>query len=269
MERARRAQRKWAVQAAAGCLAFGTVLGGFVSAWGAGELPAPAPLTSPAGAGATFVGRAVIPYKTLTWDDFRVDDDAQGMAAETGTALSFRYASKVEKTPKDAPCPEDQTAPFPFTARVSRITFSGGFDRVHSWRRSAATQHPDAPRLLAHEQGHLDIAEAGRRRLETLPLSDYPEGHGLTASDAASDLKARMTLWFRAESARINIRQLQYDMETEFSTKKTAQAQWSERLTGELQAPDAANTAPVVIVSAPVPSSETEPAGTLATGPAL
>ena len=233
----------WAAKTAASCAALGMVFGG-IAALGAGRPLDPTPLVpapanpapaAPLAAASAFAKRTVIPYKTLTWDDFRVDDSAQGMTAETGTALSFRYAARTEKTDKSAACVAGQDAPYPFTARVSRMEFSGGFDCVHSWRRSDVLAHPDAAHLLAHEQGHLDIAEAGRLRLEKLPMTVYPEGHGMTQSEAASDLRAHLTLWFRAELARINIRQLQYDMETEFSTKKNTQREWNARLTAELR----------------------------------
>jgi len=141
---------------------------------------------------------------------------------------------QVEKTPKNTTTTANDTPAAPYTAHISSITFTGGFDRVHSWRRSKVESHPDAARLLLHEQGHLDIAESGRRRLADLPLSALPEGHGPTMNDAVEDLKARMSVWFGAESARIKIRQLQYDMETEFSTKKDKQQEWNDLLAREI-----------------------------------
>lgn len=199
--------------------------------WGAGggtSRSAKAAESSPAAPAAGLARAAVMPYKTLTWDDFRVDDSVPGMAAETGTALGYRVQMHADQSDKD-------TA---YTVSVSGITFSGGFDYAHSWRRSKTISHPDALCLLRHEQGHLDIAESGRRRLEALPLSALPVGHGSTLNEAVEDLRGRMADWFRAEAAQIKTRQLQYDAETSNALNKNVQQKWNDLLTRELiQAP--------------------------------
>ena len=184
----------------------------------------------------------LVQYKTLTWSDFRVDDSKGGMSAETGLNLNFSYRMQLERGAKNA----QGEVVAPYAAHVSNIAFNGGFDPAHSWRKSGIENHPDATRLLAHEQGHLNIAEIGRRQLEATPLSALPEGRGETMQAAIQDLQAKLSVWYSAQSAQITARQLRYEADTDHSTQKGKQAEWSALLAREI---DATNPAPNVALA--------------------
>lgn len=184
-----------------------------------------------------FQGGGTIPWQPLTWDDFRVNDAQNGLSAETVSFLRFRYATHVEKA-KDS---DD------YTATITQITFSGGFDKTKSWRRSNIKNNPA---LLAHEQGHLDLNEIKRRQLQTSPLSSFPVGRGATMNDALADLSAHLGEWFRGEVFSLRTRQIQYDTETNFGTGKKGQKIWSEQIANEV-----APAPPVAPVASAYPSS--------------
>jgi hypothetical protein len=157
-----------------------------------------------------------LPYRQLTWSDFRVDDVSRGFSAQTETFLTYGYTARV--TGRDGQ----------FEAIVLKITFTGGFDRTKSWRRSSVSL--DDAQLLEHEQGHLDINELKVRQLQALGLIDLPTGRGSTAKAALNDLNARLTAFQREQRQDMDRTQKRYDAETRFGTDQDQQHVWSARL---------------------------------------
>jgi hypothetical protein len=159
-----------------------------------------------------------IPYKQLDWSDFRVDDAAPGLSAQTQTFLSYRYTVRAER-PAQA---------VTFSATVARIAFTGGFDRARSWRRSHVAD--DNQTLLEHEQGHLDINELKLRQLKNLTDAEFPVGKGKTAKAAIADLDARLTKLYRWHLDDLEKTQTRYDKETNYGTRLAIQGDWTLRL---------------------------------------
>jgi hypothetical protein len=162
-----------------------------------------------------------IPYRQLTWADFRVNDAAPGKSAQTLTFLSYQYTARAEGIPGA------------FTAKVAETIFNGGFDRSKSWRRSSVSL--DNRLLLIHEQGHFDITELKRRQLQQLPLDELPEGAGPTPKAALDDLDQKMRAFYRWHVADMEQIQRRYDRETEHGIQRDLQAQWNTRLRVALQ----------------------------------
>jgi hypothetical protein len=182
-----------------------------------------AALPCPARDAGTSSGRDThVPYRQLAWSDFRTDDASPGFSAQTETFLTYRYTARAAGRPGR------------FEAMVVRITFSGGFDRARSWRRSNIT--PDDTRLLEHEQGHLDINELKARQLRTLRPTDLPVGQGKTRIEALKDLYARLAAFQRRQTRDVDGVQKGYDAETRFGTDGDVQARWTERLRRALRA---------------------------------
>ena len=160
-------------------------------------------------------------YRPLTWDDFKVDDDAPGLAAQTQTFITFRYSSRARRNG------------FSFQANVTEVTFEGGFDKEKSWRRSRI-QTDNIP-LLVHEQGHLDINEIHLRRLKALLLSSFPQGTGTSARAALSDLSAKMKDLYESATRAMEAEQKRYDAETSNGTRRDIQREWTQRLKKDLE----------------------------------
>jgi hypothetical protein len=162
-----------------------------------------------------------LPYRRLTWSDFRIDDVSPGFSAQTETFLTYQYTARTAGWPGQ------------YEATLVAITFVGGVDRAKSWRRSSVS--PADTQLLAHEQGHLDINELKVRQLRTLSLIDLPTGRGKTVNEALEDLNKHLSVFQREQTRDMDNVQRQYDAETRHGTDREMQAQWSARLRHALQ----------------------------------
>jgi hypothetical protein len=159
-----------------------------------------------------------IPHRRLSWSDFRVDDKAPGLSAQTQTFLSYKYTASAL-----ASVLGDQ-----HTASIARIEFIGGFDRARSWRRSSV--QVDNVLLLEHEQGHLDLNELKLRQLRAMEPEEMPTGQGKTAKMALDDLDNKLRGVYRWHLDDLEKTQKRYDRETRYGTNRKVQAEWTERL---------------------------------------
>ncbi|GAB4466174.1 MAG: hypothetical protein OHK0029_37300 [Armatimonadaceae bacterium] len=164
-----------------------------------------------------------VPHKKLTWSDFRVDDDAEGLSAQTQTFVTYTYTGRAVRRAGETR----------FTATVAKIRFDGGFDRNNSWRRSEV--RADDLLLLEHEQGHLDLNEIKVRQLRAIPLTELPAGSGATSREALADLEKKLRTWSQWHLDDLEKTQKQYDEETQFGTKREVQRQWTTRLQNTLR----------------------------------
>lgn len=155
------------------------------------------------GAGAQEVKGDLIHWKDrsqLTWDDYKgkPDPDA-GAAASTATYLAVEYSFKDGKLGYKITC---------------------SFSRSKSWGLHK-NDH-----ILAHEQGHFDIAEIFARRLyKKLKAYEFDK------KNYQSDLKGIYDDITKAKEDMQN----RYDLETNHSINKEKQAEWLERINKELQ----------------------------------
>jgi hypothetical protein len=159
-----------------------------------------------------------IPHRRLSWADFRVNDKAPGLSAQTQTFLSYKYTASAL-----ASVLGDQ-----HTATIARIEFTGGFDRGRSWRRSSV--QVENVLLLEHEQGHLDLNELKLRQLRAMEPEELPTGQGKTAKMALDDLDTKLRAVYKWHLADLEKTQKRYDRETRFGTNRPVQEEWTERL---------------------------------------
>lgn len=155
-------------------------------------------------------------YRTLSWADYRVDDKAPGMSAQTQTYIGYRYKARASAKGATA------------VAVVTNVQFYGGVDRAKSWRRS--TVKPDDFLLLQHEQGHLDINEVKVRQLQTLSAADMPIGSGKTPKEALAHLDKQMIRIYKTHVSEMQAMQRRYDTETAHGTQRDVQGEWTGRL---------------------------------------
>jgi hypothetical protein len=189
------------------------------------------------------VGADRIPYRRLTWADFRVNDKAPGKSAQTQAFLSYQYTARSEGVPGA------------FYAHVAEITYNCGFDRTKSWRRSSVSLNNRL--LLEHEQGHLDLTELKRRQLQLLTSEELPQGEGATARAALTDLDRKMREFYKWHVEDMERIQRRYDRETEHGVQREMQAQWNLRVRTALQVVN--QPAPVTAENAPPPVSPLPP----------
>lgn len=163
-----------------------------------------------------------VPYKTLTWDDFHTTDEAVSFAANTQGFIHYDFRSKFKQTENGV------------DAVISQIEIRSGFDAGKSWRKSDLTSNPD--RLLAHEQGHLDINETFARRLRKVPLTEWPVGSGATSTTAQNSLEYKLNARLKETIDECNAEQRQYDDETQHGKIESAQRTWATRIKRDLDA---------------------------------
>ena len=138
--------------------------------------------------------------RRLTWDDFqsRPDENATN-AALTSSKITFKYSYDSDKG---------------FTYNIGCL-----FEKNGSWGR-VRTDY-----ILAHEQGHFDIAEIYARKLNKMI-----KAYRFNASTAQKDVPALYQKIMNELAAMQN----QYDSDTDFSRDKEQQAAWSEKINREL-----------------------------------
>ncbi|MEP7279830.1 MAG: DUF922 domain-containing protein [Bacteroidota bacterium] len=146
---------------------------------------------------------AEIPWtasRKLTWSDFRSRPDNNSTnAALTSSKIAFNYSY-------------GEVTGFSFT--ISCV-----FDKNSSWGRLKTVY------ILAHEQGHFDIAEIYARKLNKT-LSHYV----FNAATTPKEIPAIYQKLMKEEGEFQN----QYDEETNFSRNKDIQARWLQKIREEL-----------------------------------
>ena len=144
-----------------------------------------------------------IPWRAsrrLTWDDFKSSpDDNSTNAALTSSKITFKYTYDSEKG---------------FTYSIGCL-----FEKNNSWGR-VKTDY-----ILAHEQGHFDIAEIHARKLNQV-LKSY-------TFKPATAQKAVPAIYEKIMKEQAEM-QNEYDSDSDFSRDKEQQAAWSEKINREL-----------------------------------
>lgn len=94
------------------------------------------------------------------------------------------------------------------------------FDKTRSWVK-IKNDH-----ILAHEQGHFDIAEIHARKLKKA-LSEYVYRESTVSKDVSKLYQGLMKNHHE--------RQILYDLQTDHSRKKDQQTMWLKKITAELK----------------------------------
>lgn len=139
------------------------------------------------------------PSRKLTWDDYKASPQAgSGAAAATTTYLNFEYHIRNNEF---------------------KFTISCKFSRTRSWGLHKTDY------ILAHEQGHFDIAEVYARKLYKA-VSQYRFNKN-TFKDDLNRIYATITT--EKEEA-----QNTYDRETNHSINKQKQEEWLKKISDDL-----------------------------------
>lgn len=138
--------------------------------------------------------------RKLTWDDFKSRPDHNATnAALTSSKITFKYSYNSDKG---------------FTYTIGCV-----FEKNGSWGR-VKTDY-----ILAHEQGHFDIAEIYARKLHKMI-----KAYRFNPSTAQKDVPAMYQKIMDEQAAMQN----QYDEESDFSRDKDQQADWAAKIDREL-----------------------------------
>jgi len=162
----------------------------------------------------------------LTWAHFRgtAPSDPGIEAARIHIVVSYRFSVAVRQ--------EGDVWRAWIPAGTSSVQCAMAPTR--SWVRPGA----EVPALLAHEQGHFDLAEVYRRLLETT-LSRLT-AQGKDKATVKRRLEERATEIAQGILARLEAAQLRYDEETVHGTDPAAQSAWLSRIQTWLLNPDLA-----------------------------
>ena len=170
-------------------------------------------------AGKTFMSRAafsllllcvtviqtnnLIPWsasRKLTWSDFKgTPDPHSSNAALTSSNINIEFGYDDEG--------------FQYSIKCS-------FDKNRSWVRIKNNE------VLAHEQGHFDIAEIYARTLNKLM-----KAYRFNAKTASTDLNQL----YESTMKQHRQAQTQYDQETDYSRNKPKQEEWLKKIADDLK----------------------------------
>jgi len=138
--------------------------------------------------------------RRLTWDDFEsAPDRHSGNAALTSSTISFKYSYDPEKG---------------FNYSISCL-----FEKNSSWGR-VKTDY-----ILAHEQGHFDIAEIYARK-----LNRRIQAWQFNAATAQKEIPAM----YQQIMKELADAQNEYDSGTDFSRDRDGQGAWLARIRKDL-----------------------------------
>jgi predicted secreted Zn-dependent protease len=167
--------------------------------------------------------------RPLSWHDFR-GPVARGAAprevAVTAATLgwSFRYVLEIA----DGDC----------SYRITTLDTIARFDPEQSWVRPG---HATAS-VLAHEQGHFDIAEIHRRKLDAATARYVGSvgacgGRGMKRAErlVEADIERLIGPHYERIAHEHGEMQRRYDRETGHGMVGPAQADWLARIAGELK----------------------------------
>jgi hypothetical protein len=138
--------------------------------------------------------------RKLTWEDFKgpVDPDSKN-AALTSSSINIEFGY-------------DQTG-LEYTIKCS-------FNKQKSWVRIRNTE------VLAHEQGHFDLAELHARKLYKA-LKAYKFNAGTVSADVNKIYESMMQTHHEAQN--------QYDSETDYSRNRVKQEEWQKKIAEEIK----------------------------------
>ena len=138
--------------------------------------------------------------RKLTWDDFKGTPDTHSSnAALTSSNINIEFS---------------------YDEKGFQYSIKCNFDKNRSWVRIKNSE------VLAHEQGHFDIAEIYARKLNKLL-----KGYHFNAKTASTDVNQLYENTMKQHRQT----QTQYDQETDYSRNKTKQATWLQNLADELK----------------------------------
>jgi len=138
--------------------------------------------------------------RRLNWGDFKSPpDNNSANAALTSSKITFKYSYDSDKG---------------FSYHIGCV-----FEKNSSWGKIKTDY------ILAHEQGHFDIAEIFARKLE-----QQLKAYTFNAATAQKEVPAIYQKIMTGLSAMQN----QYDSETDYSREKEKQAAWSAKINREL-----------------------------------
>lgn len=138
--------------------------------------------------------------RKLTWSDFKGTPDPHAPnAALTSSSINIEYG---------------------YNDKGFEYSISCNFDKNRSWVRIKNNE------VLAHEQGHFDIAEIYARKLNKL-VKEYH----FNAKTASSDLNKL----YEEAMKQHRLEQTQYDQETDYSRNKPNQSAWLSKIEQELK----------------------------------
>jgi lipopolysaccharide export LptBFGC system permease protein LptF len=138
--------------------------------------------------------------RKLTWSDFKGNPDPHSPnAALTSSNINIEYG---------------------YDEKGFQYSISCNFDKNRSWVRIKNND------VLAHEQGHFDIAEINARKLNKLM-----KAYHFNAKTASNDL-SRL---YEDAMKQHRLEQTQYDQETDFSRNKPRQEEWLAKIEQQLK----------------------------------
>jgi hypothetical protein len=138
--------------------------------------------------------------RKLSWSDFKGDPDPHSPnAALTSSNINIEFGYNEEG--------------FQYSIKCS-------FDQNRSWVRIKTND------VLAHEQGHFDIAEIYARKLNKIM-----KAYRFNAKTAGTDLNKL----YEDAMKQHRQTQIQYDQETDYSRNKPHQEEWLKKITTDLK----------------------------------
>lgn len=138
--------------------------------------------------------------RKLTWDDFQgpVDTESKN-AALTSSAINIEFG---------------------YDQRGLDYSIKCAFNKQKSWVR---VRNND---VLAHEQGHFDLAELHARKLYRA-MKQYKFNARTVSEDVNKIYESLMNEHHQAQS--------QYDQETDYSRNKVKQEEWLKKIADDLK----------------------------------
>ena len=138
--------------------------------------------------------------RKLTWEDFKASPDPHSSnAALTSSSINIEFGYDDERLQYSIRC---------------------AFDKNRSWVRIRNSD------VLAHEQGHFDIAEVFARKLNQA-MKEYHFNAKTVSKDVNDIYENMMNLHRQAQE--------QYDKETDYSRSKTRQEEWLKKIQQQLK----------------------------------
>jgi hypothetical protein len=138
--------------------------------------------------------------RKLTWEDFKgpVDPDSKN-AALTSSSINIEFGYDDEGLEYSIKC---------------------SFNKQKSWVRIRNTE------VLAHEQGHFDLAELHARKLFKA-MKAYKFNANTVSKDVNTIYDSLMNAHHEAQNM--------YDSETDYSRNKVKQEEWQKKIANELK----------------------------------
>jgi hypothetical protein len=139
--------------------------------------------------------------RKLTWEDFKGPIDAESKnAALTSSSINIEFGFDDEGLEYSIKC---------------------SFNKQKSWVRVHNNE------VLAHEQGHFDLAELHARK-----LFKAMKGYKFNAKSVSDDVNKIYDSLMNVHHAAQNL----YDQETDYSRNKVKQEEWQKKIADDLKA---------------------------------